>query len=211
MQFVDEVKIKVKAGDGGNGCRSFLRLKFMPKGGPDGGTGGKGGDITFIGDDSISTLYDLKIHKNLKAPRGQHGKGKGMDGAGGKNLEVRVPLGSIIRCLEYGLLGEILERNQRLIVAKGGLGGRGNACFKSATNQLPDFAESGKPGQSREIHLELKLIADVSLVGFPNAGKSTLISVLSNAKPKIADYPFTTLIPQLGNCRFKKWGKVCNC
>jgi GTP-binding protein len=199
MKFIDTVKIVVKAGDGGDGCVSFRREKYVPKGGPDGGHGGRGGDVILVGDKSKHTLLDLNYKHLYKADRGQHGRGNDQNGRSGEDLFIKVPLGTVVKDIEKDeIIGEILSDGQELIVAKGGRGGRGNLAFVSPTQRAPRIAEPGEPGEEKTLLLELKLIADVGIVGFPNAGKSTFISVVSAAKPKIADYPFTTITPNLG-------------
>ncbi|MGC9007319.1 MAG: GTPase ObgE, partial [Sulfurihydrogenibium sp.] len=191
--------IYVKAGDGGNGCVAFHREKFVPMGGPSGGDGGKGGDVIIVADSHLQTLMDFKYKRHYKAERGQHGQGGNKKGKDGEDLIIKVPVGTVIKDAETGeILADLVEEGQSFVVAKGGRGGRGNAAFKSATNQTPLTAEPGEKGEERWIELELKLLADVGIIGFPNAGKSTLISILSKARPKIADYPFTTLTPVLG-------------
>ncbi len=197
MKFVDEVTIFVQAGDGGNGCVSFRREKFVPRGGPDGGSGGDGGSVYLVGDKRLQTLYDLKLHPHYKAERGTHGKGKGMDGKYGEDKFVRVPLGVEV-FKDSNLVGEILRANEKIIVARGGKGGRGNKHFATSTNQSPRIAEKGSPGEKNKIKIVLKLISQIGIVGLPNAGKSTLLKAITNARPQIADYPFTTLNPNLG-------------
>lgn len=199
MNFIDETSIAVLAGDGGDGCIAFRREKFIAKGGPSGGDGGHGGSVVLIGESGRNTLYHLRFRQLYAAERGRHGEGSNCTGRSGKDLEIQVPLGTVVRDTGTGeFLGEVIESGERLIVAAGGRGGRGNARFATAVRQAPDFSEEGRRGDERSLRLELKLLADVGVVGLPNAGKSTLISVLSAARPKIADYPFTTLVPQLG-------------
>ena len=199
MIFLDEATIHVRGGKGGNGCVAFRREKYVPLGGPSGGDGGDGGSVFLVGDQSRNTLYHLQFQSIYPADRGRHGEGSNKSGKSGGDLEVPVPLGTVVFEKETGeLIGEVLEDGQRLLVAGGGRGGRGNARFATATNQAPRRADPGREGEERILRLELKLLADVGVVGLPNAGKSTLISVVSAARPKIADYPFTTLVPQLG-------------
>jgi GTP-binding protein len=200
--LIDRVEIYVKASDGGNGIVSFRREKFVPFGGPDGGDGGNGGSVYLVGDVSESTLLSFRYKKNFQAEKGAHGKGKNMHGKRGEDLFIKVPLGTQVRLkTESGagaLIADIVEEGQQVLVAKGGKGGRGNTHFATSTNQAPRTAEKGKPGEEKRLLLDLKLIADVGIIGCPNAGKSTLLSAVSKARPKIADYPFTTIEPVLG-------------
>ena len=206
MSFIDEVKIFASAGDGGAGCVAFRREKFIPLGGPSGGDGGKGGDLILQVSTQLSTLYDLRLHPHQKAQRGKNGMGSDRHGAGGDDLVIQVPLGTQVKDAETGdLLADMAEPGQRLIFLKGGRGGQGNARFATSTNKAPKFAQPGEPGEERIIRLELKLMADVGLLGFPSVGKSSLITKVSAARPKIADYPFTTLKPHLGVVAYKNY------
>jgi len=199
MKFVDEAIIKVQAGDGGNGCASFRREKFIPFGGPDGGDGGDGGSVWLVADEGLNTLIDFRHQRVFKAQRGQNGMGSDMYGKGGEDTVVRVPVGTVVTNVDTGeVIGDLTAHGQRLLVAQGGKGGLGNIHFKSSVNRAPRKATPGTPGEVRELKLELKLLADVGLLGFPNAGKSTFIRAVSAATPRVADYPFTTLHPSLG-------------
>ncbi len=203
MKFIDEAKIYLKAGRGGNGCMSFRREKYRPFGGPDGGDGGKGGDIIFIADAQISTLVDFRYRRHYFANNGEHGKGSDMYGKNAEPLIIKVPVGTLVFNEETNeLIAEFTSDGQSEIIAKGGRGGFGNIHFKSSTNQAPRIATKGESGEELTVRLELKLFADVGIIGLPNAGKSTLIAAVSNAHPKIADYPFTTLVPNLGVVRY---------
>jgi GTPase len=200
--FVDEVEIHVRAGDGGRGCVSFRREKFVPRGGPNGGDGGRGGSVSLEADEGLGTLLDFRYRRHYTAPRGGHGEGSDRHGANGADLVLRVPVGTTVRERASGLLlGDLTHHGEQLDVARGGRGGRGNARFATSTHRAPRHAEPGEAGEERQLRLELRLLADVGVVGFPNAGKSTLVARLSAARPKIADYPFTTLVPTLGLVR----------
>lgn len=204
MKFVDYAKVYVRSGDGGRGCVSFRREKYVPRGGPDGGDGGRGGHIVFEATRQLNTLLDLRYKREYRAERGQHGMGKKMHGRDGKDLLIPVPVGTVIKDAETGeTLYDLSTAGAKAVVARGGRGGLGNSHFATPTRQVPRYAQPGEEGQEKSLVIELKLLADAGLIGLPNAGKSTLISTISSARPKIADYPFTTLVPNLGVVKFE--------
>jgi len=202
MKFIDEASIEVRAGDGGNGCVSFRREKYIPRGGPDGGDGGDGGSVFLEADGGMNTLVDFRHNRKFAAERGENGRGRNCTGKSGGDLVIKVPVGTVVHEADTGeLIGDLVHDGQRLLVARGGFHGLGNVRFKSSTNRTPQQSKPGTPGEHRQLHLELKLLADVGLLGLPNAGKSTLIRAVSAARPRVADYPFTTLHPNLGVVR----------
>jgi GTPase len=204
MKFVDQVRIEVKAGDGGNGAVAFRREKYVEKGGPSGGDGGDGGSVIFEADENFTTLLDYRYQQHQRARHGEHGKGSDMNGRAAPDMVLKVPVGTVFKDFETGqTLADLSVAGERFVGARGGRGGLGNMNFATSTRQAPRFAQDGTPGEARVLTLELKLLADVGLLGFPNAGKSTLISRVSKARPKIADYPFTTLVPNLGLVQYR--------
>ncbi len=206
VRFVDECILLVEAGAGGDGCVAFRREAYVPFGGPSGGDGGRGGSVIFVGDEGRTSLLDLKHLRAVRAERGEHGKGRDKYGRAGKDELIRVPLGTIVRDDETGeVVGEVLVHEQQLVVARGGEGGRGNKHFATPVDRAPRKSEDGELGEERSVRLELRVMADVGLLGFPNVGKSTFIGAVSRARPKIADYPFTTLVPQLGVVKLEEW------
>lgn len=199
MKFIDEAIITVQSGDGGKGCVSFRREKFIPRGGPDGGDGGKGGDIVFKTTSRKRTLYQFRFQKHFKAKNGSHGQGKQKTGKNGQDLTIELPPGTLVTDADTGqVITDLIECGETVVLARGGRGGQGNTRFKTSTNRAPRFAQPGEPGETKTLGLELKLLADVGIIGLPNAGKSTLITAISSARPKIGNYPFTTLFPSLG-------------
>jgi GTP-binding protein len=207
VKFIDEAVINVQSGNGGRGCVSFRREKFIPRGGPDGGDGGKGGDVVLLTTSRKRTLYQFRYQRHFKAKNGAHGQGKRKTGKNGQGLIIEIPPGTLITDAETGqTIKDLVETDETLVLAKGGRGGQGNVRFKTSTHRTPRFAQPGEPGETKTFRLELKLLADVGIIGLPNAGKSTLISAVSSARPKIGDYPFTTLSPSLGVVR-TDWGE----
>ncbi|MBI5235693.1 MAG: GTPase ObgE [Deltaproteobacteria bacterium] len=203
MKFIDEALISVKAGDGGRGCVSFRREKYVPKGGPDGGNGGAGGSLIFITEERLSSLLDFRYRREYEAERGEHGMGSLCSGSDGLDLVIKLPVGTVVKDADTGeVIADLAAPGIEFVCCKGGRGGKGNAHFATSTHQTPRFAQPGEAGESKKLKLELKLLADVGIVGFPNAGKSTLISSVSAARPKVADYPFTTLVPHLGVVKY---------
>jgi GTP-binding protein len=199
VKFIDEAVITVQSGDGGNGCLSFRREKYVPRGGPDGGDGGKGGDVVLVSSSGRRTLYPFRFKREFRAERGAGGQSRQKTGKSGSDIRIEVPPGTLVRDAATGeIIRDLATPGETFIIARGGRGGKGNTHFKSSTHRTPRFSQPGEPGETRRLRLELKLLADVGIVGLPNAGKSTLISVISSVKPKIADYPFTTLVPNLG-------------
>jgi len=199
VKFIDEAVITVQSGDGGNGCVSFRREKYVPRGGPDGGDGGKGGDVVLVGSSDRRTLYPFRFRREFRAERGAAGRGRQKTGKSGSDILIEVPPGTLVRDAETDeIIRDLSIPGEAFVIARGGRGGKGNTHFKTSTHRTPRFSQPGEPGETRRLKLELKLLADVGIVGLPNAGKSTLISVISSVKPKIADYPFTTLVPNLG-------------